>query len=189
MTGAGNGIGRAIAKALAHEGAGLLVTDIAAEAGQSVANEIRHIGRQAHFVLADLSDQEAPQRIFEAAIERFGKVSLLIHCASPPHWGRTLVSAPEEDWSRMIAVNVMAACRLGRLVGEHMRTNEIRGRMLFITSLHARDSEPWACGALCGRQIRVANVEQATCLLLRPFRNSREFDRAGYDCGKLLPLV
>ena len=82
----------------------------------------------------------------------------------------------------MIAVNVMAACRLGRLVGQHMRTNEIRGRMLFITSLHARNSEPWACGALCGRQIRVANVEQATCLLLRPFRNSREFDRAGYDC-------
>jgi NAD(P)-dependent dehydrogenase (short-subunit alcohol dehydrogenase family) len=138
VTGAGSGIGRAIAKALAHEGADLLVTDIAAEAGQSVANEIRHIGRQAHFVLADLSDQEAPQRIFEAAIGRFGKVSLLIHCASPPHWGRTLVSAPEEDWSRMIAVNVMAACRLGRLVGEHMRTNEIRGRMLFITSLHAR---------------------------------------------------
>jgi 3-oxoacyl-[acyl-carrier protein] reductase len=138
VTGGGKGIGRAIAKALAHEGAGLLVTDIAADAGQSVANEIMHTGRQAHFVLADLSDQEAPQRIFEAAIERFAKVSLLIHCANPPHWGRTLVSAPEEDWSRMIAVNVMAACRLGRLVGEHMRTNEIRGRMLFITSLHAR---------------------------------------------------
>src|SRR4029079_11978465 len=79
VTGAGSGIGRAIAKALAHEGAGLLVTDIAGEACQAVPNETRHIGRQADCVVADLSDQEAPQRIFEAAIGRFGKVSLLIH--------------------------------------------------------------------------------------------------------------
>ena len=65
--------------------------------------------------------------------------------------------------------------------------NEIRGRMLFIT-WGCADSEPWACGALCGSKIRVANVEQATCLLLRPFRNSREFDRARYDCGYFSPL-
>ena len=70
-------------------------------------------------------------------MQRLGRVSIFVHCASPRHQSETAFTVTDEAVERMLAVNVLAVFRLGRLLGRHMTEQGIRGRMLFITSVHA----------------------------------------------------
>src|SRR4029079_10214526 len=90
VTGAGSPIGRAIALAVAREGAKVVGTDIAVELGQATVSEIAANRGVAAFFPADLSDATTAQRLFDFAIAELGRVSLFVHCASPNHFGANL---------------------------------------------------------------------------------------------------
>jgi NAD(P)-dependent dehydrogenase (short-subunit alcohol dehydrogenase family) len=121
VTGAANGIGRGIAEALRAEGARVLGADLT---GSDL--EI------------DLSQPGAAQRLAAEAIKRLGKVSIFVHSASPRrHEEDTALEVTEETWRAMQEVNLNAGFLLGQALGRHMRERKIRGRMLYITSLHA----------------------------------------------------
>jgi 3-oxoacyl-[acyl-carrier protein] reductase len=137
VTGAGGAIGRAIAQAMASEGAKIVVTDIDAALGQSTMREIIAGGGIAEFIEADLAEERSAEAVLNFALNKFGRISLFVHCASPNHFGATLARSSEQDWSQMFGVNLFAAFRMGRLIGQHMTDNHVRGRMLLITSLHA----------------------------------------------------
>jgi 3-oxoacyl-[acyl-carrier protein] reductase len=137
VTGAGVGIGQAIAEALAREGATVLLTDINNEACQTAALKLRNEGHEAIHFAADLSDPDAPARVFDAALKNFGRVSILVHCASPYHQEESVSNLAEGAWESMFNVNVKAGFRLAHLSANHMKKEGIRGRMVFITSLHA----------------------------------------------------
>jgi 3-oxoacyl-[acyl-carrier protein] reductase len=133
ITGAASGIGRGIAKALAGEGARLVLSDIAEQAGQALAREL-----SAMFVTMDLTDPAAPRRLFSTAEKALGAISILIHCASPKrHENETALAVTEAQWDAMVTVGLRAGFVLGQAAGTHMKTRRIRGRMLFITSPHA----------------------------------------------------
>jgi NAD(P)-dependent dehydrogenase (short-subunit alcohol dehydrogenase family) len=83
ITGASSGIGRGVAKALAGEGARLVLSDIAEQPGQALARELN-----AKFVAADLADPAAPHKLFEAAEKAVGDISILVHSASPKRYGQ-----------------------------------------------------------------------------------------------------
>jgi 3-oxoacyl-[acyl-carrier protein] reductase len=102
VTGAGSGIGRAIALGLAAEGARVVVSDIAADRAGQVAKEI---GEQAIAVAADVSRTADVEALFEAAVKRFGQLDVLVNNA-----GRA-IRAPaaemtDEQWDEVIAVNL-----------------------------------------------------------------------------------
>ena len=137
VTGAGGAIGRAMAQAMAVEGAKIVVTDIDAALGQSTKREINASGGTAEFIAADLAEERSAEAVLNFALSQFGRISLFVHCASPNHSGATLARSTEQDWTRMFGVNLFAAFRLGRLIGQHMTDNRVPGRMLLITSLHA----------------------------------------------------
>ena len=133
VTGAASGIGRGIARALAAEGTRLVLSDVATEAGQVLACELG-----ATFVFADLSDPAAARPLFADAEARLGTVSILVHSASPRrHENQTVLAVTETQWDEMVTVGLRAAFVLGQAVGAHMKAHGIRGRMLFVTSLHA----------------------------------------------------
>ena len=102
VTGAGSGIGRAIALGLAAEGARVVVSDIAADRAGQVAAEI---GEQAIAVAADVSRTPDVEALFEAAVKRFGKLDILVNNA-----GRairaTVAEMTDEQWDEVIAVNL-----------------------------------------------------------------------------------
>jgi 3-oxoacyl-[acyl-carrier protein] reductase len=137
VTGAAIGIGRAIAEALAREGASVFMTDIAAEQGLATAAAISANGGQCTFLAADLSERDAPQRLFNAALQWIERISILVHCASPHHRSEAIFEVGDQAWEHMLAVNVLASYRLGKLLGQYMRERGVKGRMIFITSLHA----------------------------------------------------
>src|SRR5690242_5703811 len=133
ITGAASGIGRGIAKALAAEGVRLALSDIAEDAGRTLAAEL-----DAAFLPADLTDPSAARRLFDAAADALGSVSILVHCASPRRReSETALAVTETEWDAMVTVGLRAGFVLGQAAGRHMRGRNIKGRMIFITSLHA----------------------------------------------------
>ncbi len=133
VTGAASGIGRGIAKALAGEGVRLVLSDIAKEAGTALARELN-----ATFIAADLNEPEAPRALFDAAVKALGSVSIFVHSASPRRFeNETALVVTEAQWDLMTSVGLRAGFLLGQAAGAHMKARSIKGRILFITSVHA----------------------------------------------------
>lgn len=138
VTGAATGIGRGIAIALAREGASVIVSDIDEAKGKRVADELRAEGLSAHFIAADLSNSDGAEKLLRKAIETIGKISILVHSASPKREESQIADAvTDEQWLAMTNVNLTSGFKLGRATAQHMRDHNIRGRILFLTSLHA----------------------------------------------------
>jgi NAD(P)-dependent dehydrogenase (short-subunit alcohol dehydrogenase family) len=136
VTGGGRGIGRAIALALAAEGAHLLVaSDVLAEV-QGVAREAAGLGGRAEALRADvtrLSDMEA---MAARAVEAFGALDVLVTCAGVAGGG-LVAEQPEADWTRVIDVNLNGTYRAIRAaLPEMMRQGQ--GRIITISSIFGR---------------------------------------------------
>lgn len=101
VTGGGSGIGRAIARRLAGEGAHVTILETRLEAGESVASEIRAAGGAAQVVAADVSNTESMRTVF-GALE---KLHILVNNAGIAHVGNALDTSPE-DLDRIYGVNV-----------------------------------------------------------------------------------
>jgi NAD(P)-dependent dehydrogenase (short-subunit alcohol dehydrogenase family) len=135
VTGAGNGIGRAIAIALAKEGARVALADVNPEKGEAARAEA---GGDAVFLPADLSDVDNADAVLKETVARLGPPAILVHSASPPRREADHVLAVEDEvFEAMLTVNLRSGFRLARNAGRLMRDGGIKGRMLFVTSLHA----------------------------------------------------
>ena len=87
---------------------------------------------------ADLSLPGEAVKLAELAIGKLGQVSIFVHAASPPRREtQTALAVTEVEWRAMLEVNLNAGFLIGQALGRHMREKKIKGRMLFVTSLHA----------------------------------------------------
>ena len=133
VTGAASGIGRGIARALAQEGARLVLSDVVAEPGKALASEL-----DATFIPADLAEPAAARTLFDASQIALGQISVLVHSASPRRSeDQTILAVTDAEWDAMLNVGLRAGFILGQSAGAHMKARGIKGRMLYITSLHA----------------------------------------------------
>jgi NAD(P)-dependent dehydrogenase (short-subunit alcohol dehydrogenase family) len=75
--------------------------------------------------------------LLNSAVNRLGTISLFVHAASPRRReADTPLSVSEETWEAMTGVNLRSGFFLAREIGRHMREQQIKGRMLLITSMH-----------------------------------------------------
>ena len=105
VTGAGSGIGRAIAEKLAKDGERVVVNDLRDESAEEVVASIKEAGGEAASAPGDVSDPEAVGRIVAAAREAFGPVEVLVNNAGFLQQKR-FVDLTVEDFDRMIAVHL-----------------------------------------------------------------------------------
>ncbi|CAN7693900.1 3-oxoacyl-ACP reductase FabG [Rhizobium rhizogenes] len=105
VTGAGSGIGRAIALRLAADGYAVLVNDLSLDRAQTVANEIREAGGSASAAAGDVSRPEDVAAIHAAAVAQHGEVDLLVNNAGIVHQA-SFENLALEDFDRMFAVHV-----------------------------------------------------------------------------------
>lgn len=120
VTGAGHGIGRAIAVRYAAEGAHVVVNDISSEAAGAVVQAITQQGGSAVAVAADVSDEVQVASLFETTLARFQTVDVLVNNASLTDTQRHFLEADTVWWNRIIAVNLSSAFLCGHRAAQHM---------------------------------------------------------------------
>jgi len=135
VTGSASNIGRAIALALAREGAHLRCVDIDPTRNATTVADIAKAGGEAEAVTADLATTDGWHAALPPAAE---PVHLFVHSASPARRETDgALTVTEATWDAMVNTNVRSGFFIARELAKRMQDAAIKGRMLFITSLHA----------------------------------------------------
>jgi 3-oxoacyl-[acyl-carrier protein] reductase len=139
VTGAGRGIGKAIAIALAQAGCHVILTARTKTQLESVQSEIQANGGQALSIPSDLTRDEEIDRLFSEAQRTYGVVDLLINNAG---WGKKsiIVRAPVSDWDQTLRVNLRAPMLLTKLVLPAM-IEQNSGAIINISSISGKSGE------------------------------------------------
>jgi NAD(P)-dependent dehydrogenase (short-subunit alcohol dehydrogenase family) len=115
ITGGASGIGRATALLLAREGASILIVDVNEAAGKQVEREISLSGGRGSFEVADVTRTADCRRAVQRGIEAFGGVSILFNNAGIIRRA-SIIDTSEEDWDRVMSVNVKSIFLMSREV-------------------------------------------------------------------------
>lgn len=169
VTGATQGIGRAIAETLAHSGAGgLLVTGREPVRGNDVATSLSQAGTPATFIAADLADTTAPARLVDECIGRFGRIDALVNAAGLTNRA-SFLDADLDDWAALFAVNARAPFFLMQAAITQMRKQGHGGAIVNILSINAHCGSP---------ELAVYSATKgALATLTRNAANAHRFDR------------
>lgn len=133
VTGAGRGIGEAIAKLFAAEGALIVVNARTVAQVERTVADITGAGGTAHGIVADIGGQEGVQAVVQGTVARFGAVDVLVHNAGI-YPSQPLEQIEDGDWNRVMEVNLTSAFRLTKACLPHLKERG-GGRILFTSSV------------------------------------------------------
>lgn len=133
VTGAGRGLGKGIAVRLIQEGASVVVSDIIKENAESCAAEINALGGKAIAFCGNIAKQEDVDATYDAAINAFGKVNIVVNNAGINKDG-TLVKMEDTQWDAVINVNLTGTFRMTRRAAQLMKEQR-SGRIINIASM------------------------------------------------------
>ena len=119
VTGAGQGIGRAIALRLAREGADVAVNDVAPTNLSQVARQVESLGRRSMELLADVSNSEQVADMFERLLKHLGRLDILVNNAGIGTV-RPILEFSEVDWDREFDINVKGVFLCSTAAARHM---------------------------------------------------------------------
>ena len=134
ISGAGNGLGRAIAIGLAARGAKVGALDFASDQVQEVCDEIISQGGIATPLIADVRDPAALASCLAQLIEKFGVPEIVVAAAGINRRG-TAVEMLDADWQDVIDVNLTGSWNLVRLAAAEMIKAKVQGSIIFISSV------------------------------------------------------
>lgn len=134
ITGAGQGIGKAIALAFAGEGSSVVVNDITLETARRVAQEIVDRGGKALPIRADVSQRHEVSGMIKEVIGNFGKIDILVNNAGV-QTETPFLDLSEEEWDRVIDVNLKGTFLCSQLVAREM-VKQGGGKIINISSIH-----------------------------------------------------
>ena len=133
VTGAGNGIGRGIAQKLAGLGANVVACDIEAESVRNTADEITLAGGVCLGLYCDVRKYEDIQKVVDTAVQKFGTVDILVNDAAGCGGGVTVDTINEQEWMRLIELNLNSVFRFTMTVLPIMRAKK-QGKIVNISS-------------------------------------------------------
>jgi 3-oxoacyl-[acyl-carrier protein] reductase len=143
VTAAGQGLGEAIAKLFAGEGAKVAATDINAAEVRRVAAEIEAEGGTALALHCDVTRMQDVKDMVKTVLERWGTVDVLVNAAGGFHRLAPITDISEEEWDHVITLNLKSAFLCSQAVAPVMMEKR-RGRIINITSGAGISPNPYA---------------------------------------------
>jgi len=133
VTGAGRGLGKTMALALARAGADVVAAARTVEAINEAASAIRTMGRRSLAVPTDVSSYASVERMVERTMEEFGRIDILVN-NSGIAIDKPLLETTEEEWRRVLDVNLNGMFFCAKLAGAHMVARR-RGKIINVASV------------------------------------------------------
>ncbi|MBW3017391.1 SDR family oxidoreductase [Candidatus Woesearchaeota archaeon] len=131
VTGARQGIGKGIALALAKEGCNVVVSDLVVDDCQKVVDEIKQLGADALAVKCDVSNKSEVDAMVKSAIEKFGKIDVLVNNAGIFPF-KPFMDMAEQDWDKVLSVNLKSVYLCSQAAAKEMKNG---GRIVNISSI------------------------------------------------------
>lgn len=161
VTGGASGIGQETAFTLARAGAAVCILDINATKGQLVASKIFQLGGKSHFIQCDVTIYSNCERAVNQTIEKYGRVDILFNNAGIIRRASVLDTS-EEDWDRVMAVNVKSVFLMSKIVIPHMQKSG-GGVIINTSSGWGLVGGPQAA-AYCAAKAAVVNLSKAMAI-------------------------
>jgi len=133
VTGAAQGIGKAIALLLAQNGSDIVVSDINLEKAEETAKEIGGTGQRAMAIKVDVANSEEVERMVQTILERFGHIDILINNAGIAR-DKLILRMTEEDWDAVLDVNLKGTFNCTKAIVRHM-SKQRSGKIVSIASV------------------------------------------------------
>jgi len=134
ITGSGRGIGQAMAKMFAREGAMVTVNDIDAAPAEETVQAIRTEGGTAIACVADVTKPDEAQRIMDVTVEKFGKLDILVNNAGLTR-DNMIHKMTDRQWDIVIDINLRGAFNCTRAAAKYMLIPNHNGRVIYVSSV------------------------------------------------------
>ena len=166
LTGAGGGIGAAVAAAFLREGALCTIVDISAQPSQAVKDLAAQYPEQVLYVGADLTKAAERERVVAEGVAKFGPIHVLHNNAAIFDMA-PLLEGGEDMYDKMFAVNVKAAFFMMQAVLKNMVENKTRGAIINMSSQAGRRGEPLV-SHYCASKAAIISYTQSAALAMAP---------------------
>ncbi len=140
ITGAAQGIGKAIALELSKRGATVVINDISEQLAEKVVSEIKSNGGEAIAVAADVSNFEQAHDLIKAAIDKYEKIDILVNNAGITR-DKLILMMKEEDWDVVLNINLKGTFNCSKAAVKTMVRNRY-GRIINIASVSGQMGNP-----------------------------------------------
>ena len=159
ITGAGRGIGRAIAEKLAEYGAAVMVNDLDAPPAEETVRLIRDRGGRAASLAGSVTGPEFPQKLVDAAIHEFGSLDIIVNNAGYT-WDNVIQKTTDEQFHAMLEIHLVAPFRILRAASAWIREtakreatqgSPVTRKVVNITSIAGVDGNPGQAGYSSGK--------------------------------------
>lgn len=141
VTGAGRGIGWAVALRLARDGVDVVIAEVDMQAARSAAQEIEALGRKALMVEVDVSNKSQVQAMVQRTLDEWGHIDILINNAGILGPTCPVVEIEEEGWDRTLDVHLKGTFLCSQAVAPHM-VAQGWGRIVSMASVAGKEGNP-----------------------------------------------
>jgi len=168
VTGAGGGIGGAISRTLARNGADVVVADVADERLADLVNDVQALGRRALSRRVDVTVPSEMDSLVAAAVAEFGRLDIMVNNAGLGHV-RVLLEMTEDEWDRVFAVNVKGVLFGIQAAAREMIRQGTGGRIINMSSVAGKGGRP-LLAAYAASKAAVINLTQSSALAFAPHK-------------------
>ena len=167
VTGAGRGIGAAIARAMAAEGASVFATDMDIALAKGVKSDIERAGGKAEALALDVTDPVQAQAVLDQVVDRAGTLDIWVNNAGVSSMNR-FVDLTLEDWDFNMNINARGTFVCSQVAARWMMANDKRGRILNVASMAGKRGAAPFLAHYVASKFAVVGLTQAMAAELAP---------------------